>query len=147
MKKTITKEDVLDFIKGGGKLLENLALKLYGETLNQAGEKAFSEAIEIGLENTFATLYEANVDDKIILSVVTKHWGIDLKEAEERLVFEKQQVAIRSLKQYLKLQGYSQKKSENFLRETQAIFKIRHNNDLWKLKDNPEKLYKSIINK
>ena len=147
MNKNITKEDVLDFLKGGGKLLENLALKFYGETLNQAGEKAFSEAIEIGIENSFATLYEANVDDKIILSVVTKHWGIDLKEAEDRLVFEKQQAAIRSLKQYLKLQGYSQKESVNFFRETQAIFKIKHNNDLWKLKENPEKLYKSIINK
>ncbi len=121
MNKHITKEDVFEFMEEGGKYIDNLALKSYVETLNQAGEKAFSEAIEIGLANTFPTLYEANVDDRIILSVATKHWGIDIKEAEDRLVFEKQQAAIRSLKQYLKLQGYSQKESENFFRETQAI--------------------------
>lgn len=144
MNKHITKEDVFDFMEEGGKYIGNLALKFYGETLNQAGEKAFSEAIEIGLANTFATLYEANVDDRIILSVATKHWGIDIKEAEDRLVFEKQQAAIRSLKQYLKLQGYSQRESENFFRETQAIIKIKHNNNLWKLKDTPEKLLKSV---
>lgn len=107
MNKHITKEDVFEFMEEGGKYIGNLALKSYVETLNQAGEKAFSEAIEIGLANTFPTLYEANVDDRIILSVATKHWGIDIKEAEDRLVFEKQQAAIRSLKQYLKLQGYS----------------------------------------
>lgn len=90
---------MLDFLKEGGKLVGNLALKFYGETLNQAGEQAFSEAIEIGIENTIAALYDAKVDDKEILRVVGEHWGIGLQEAEERLIFEKQQAAIRSLKQ------------------------------------------------
>ena len=42
MAKTLTKADVVDFLKDGGKLLGNLALSFYGETLNQVGEKAFS---------------------------------------------------------------------------------------------------------
>lgn len=147
MNKKIKKEDVCNCIKNGGVFLGNLALNFYGETLNQVGERAFFDAINIGIENTFATLYEANVDDKTILSVVTKHWGIDMKEAEDFLVFEKQEAAIRSLKQYLKLQGYSKKECINFLREHQAVIKIRNNNDLWKLKDNPEKLLKAVKDK
>ena len=66
MAKTLTKADVVDFLKDGGKLLGNLALSFYGDTLNQTGEKAFSKAIEIGIENTVAALYEAKVDDKEI---------------------------------------------------------------------------------
>jgi len=147
MAKALTKTDVVDFLKEGGKLLGNLALSFYGETLNQAGEKAFSEAIEIGIENTIAALYDANVDDKEILRVVSEHWGIVLNEVEDRLIGEKQQATIRSLKQYLRLQGYSAREIESFMRDNMATTQIRHNKDLWKLKNTPAKLIKAIQSK
>lgn len=140
----ITKEDVFEFLKAGGKFLGDLVLKIYGDSLNQIGEKAFSEAIEIGIENTIAALYEANVNDKEILHIVSEQWGISVQEAEDHLVFEKHQSAIRTLRQYLKLQGYSKLDIDSFMRENKASMKIRHEKDFWKLKDNPEKLYKAI---
>lgn len=147
MAKTLTKVDVIDFLKEGGKLLGNLALNFYGETLNQAGEKAFSEALEIGIENTIAALYDAKVDDKEILRVVSEHWGLTVKDVEERLVWEKQQATIRSLQQYLRLQGYSSTDIKNFMQETKAAIYIKRDKDLWKLKNSPDKLIKAIQSK
>lgn len=98
----INKTDIIETLKDGGKLLGALALRIYGESLNQAGEQAFSEAIELGIENTIASLYDATVSDKEIIRVVCVHWGISHQDAEDRLVWEKQQAVIRSLRQYLK---------------------------------------------
>lgn len=86
MAKTLTKADVVDFLKEEGKLVGNLTLNFYGKSLNQVGEKAFSEAIEIDIENTIAALYDAKVYDKKILRVVCEHRKLTLKEAENRLI-------------------------------------------------------------
>lgn len=141
------KEYVIDYLKEGAKIIGELAMRIYGEGLNQTGEKAFSDAIEIGIENTVAALYDANVDDKIILQVVNKYWGIGLNEATDMLIIEKKEATIRSLKEYLKLQGYSKSDIDDFIRVHKATSKIRHEKDLWKLKDDPEKLIKSIKEK
>ena len=140
----IHKSDVIATLKEGGKMVGALALTVYGDSLNQAGEQAFSEAIELGIENTIASLYEAKVNDKEIIRVVSEHWGISHREVEDRLVYEKKQVAIRSLRQHLKLQGYSSADIDAFMREHKALMRIRHEKDLWKLKDTPEKLFKAL---
>ena len=142
----IDKDDVIETLKNSGKLIGALALKIYGESLNQVGEQAFSEAIELGIENTIASLYDAKVGDKEITRVVCEHWGVSYQDAEERLVWEKQQAPIRSLKQYLKLQGYSSHDIKQFMSESKAMTRIRHEKDLWKLKDTPEKLFKILQN-
>lgn len=145
MSEKITREDVIDFLKEGGKFVGALALKVYGDSLNQVGEQAFSEAIEIGIENTIGSLYEAKVNDKEIIRVVSQRWGICIQEVEERLVWEKYQATISTLKQYLKLQGYSNSDIDSFMRENMASAKIRGEKELWKLKDDPEKLLKAVL--
>ena len=140
----ITKTDVMETLKDGGKLIGALAVRIYGESLDQVGKQAFSEAIELGIENTIASLYDAKVSDKEIIRVVCEHWGISHQDAEDRLLWEKQQAAIRSLRQYLKLQGYSSFDIKDFMSESKASLRIRHEKDLWKLKDAPEKLFKTL---
>lgn len=142
----IDKSDVVKKMKKGVDFVGELALKIYGESLNKVGEQAFSEAIEIGVENTIACLYDAKVSDNEIIRVVSEHWGISHQNVEERLVWEKQQAVVRSLKRYLKLQGYSRQDIMNFMSESNASIKIRHEKDLWKLKDVPEKLFKILQN-
>lgn len=140
----ISGDDVKDYLATGGKIVTSLALKLYGDSINQAGEAAFSDAIEIGITNTMAALYDADVDDSEIIRVLNKYWGIDRDEAEERLVFEKSQAAIRELKWFLKVQGFSVIEIDQFMRSNNASIKIRHNNELWKLRRKPEKLMKAV---
>lgn len=140
----IDKTDVIEILKDGSNLIGALALRIYGESLDQVGKQAFSEAIELGIENTIASLYDAKVIDKEIIRVVCEHWGISHQDAESRLVYEKQQAVIRSLRQYLKLQGYSSLEVNEFMCESKALVRIRHEKDLWKLKDAPEKLFKTL---
>lgn len=143
----VNKTDIIETLKKGGKFLGALALKIYGDSLNQVGEQAFSEAIELGIENTIASLYDAKVSDKEIIRVVREHWGISDQEAEDRLLWEKQQATIRSLRRYLKLQGYSSLDIKNYMMESKASMRIRHERDLWHLKDDPEKLFKILYSK
>ncbi len=145
METKISKEDVVNFFKEGSKFIGTLALSIYGESLNQAGEQAFSEAIEFGIENTISALYAAKVNDKEICRVVSEHWGISYQEAEDRLIWEKQQATIQSLRQYLKLQGYAGNDIDSFMCKNKP--RIRHEKELWKLKDVPEKLFKALQSK
>lgn len=138
------REDIKEYFIEGGKLVTDFALKFYGESLNQAGDVAFSDAIEIGIENTVAALYDADVEDDVIIRMLNKHWGISNDEAEKRLIFEKSQAAIRELRRYLKLQGYSISEIDQFMLLNKASIKIRHNAELRTLKRNPEKLMKVV---
>lgn len=143
----IKKDDIIDYIKTGGKAVGNLALKIYGDSLNKIGEEAFSEAIEIGIANTIASLYDANVDDKTILRIVNEHWGFTIPEIVERLVVEKQQATLRSVKQYLKLNGYSESETTKFLRDNLISSKIRHQPETWEMRDNPQEIIKLLEKK
>lgn len=143
----ITKDFVLGFLKKGSKFAGDLGCEIYDNTINQVAEKAFSEAIEIGIENTFAALYDANVPDEEIVRVVSVHWRISSQEAEKFLINEKREATIRALKQYLRLQGYTETEIKKFMREYMATTKIRNNRELWKLKNKPEKLVKAIQSK
>ena len=140
----ISSDEVKEYFAAGGKIVAGLVLKIYGESINQAGEEAFSNAIEIGITNTLAALYDADVDDDEIIRVLNKYWGINRDEAEKRLVFEKGQAAIRELERYLKMQGFSAIKINQFMKSNKAKIKIRHNNELWKLRRKPEKLMKEV---
>lgn len=79
---TINSDDVKGFFEKSGNVVASLALNIYGESLNQAGQKAFSEAIEIGIANTVAALFDTNVDDEEIIRALNEYWGINRDEAE-----------------------------------------------------------------
>lgn len=140
----ISSDDVKEYLAAGGKIAASLALKLYGDSINQAGEVAFSDAIEIGITNTISALYDADVDEERIFHVLNKYWGINRDEAEERLIYEKSQAAIRELKHFLKMQNYSATKINEFMESYRVSIKIRHDNELWKLRRNPEKLMQVV---
>lgn len=133
-----------DDIKEYWVLGRNLVLKLYGDSINQAGEEAFSDAIEVGISNTIAALYDADVDGEEIIRVLNKYWGINRDEAEERIIYEKKQAAIRELERFLKMQGFSAIEINQFMKSNKALIKIKHNNELWKLRREPEKLMKAV---
>ena len=89
-------------------------------------------------------MYDANVSDEEILRVACEHWGITKPEAEDRLIYEKQQAPVRKLRQYLKLQGYKKREIDAFIQEHKVFIKVCHNKELWKLKDAPDKLFKIV---
>ncbi len=140
----ISGDDIKECIKSGGRYFAGLMLEVYGENVNQAGEQAFSEAIEIGIENTVMALIDANVNDDEIIRVINKHWGINQQEAEDRIVFEKQQLAISELKRYLKMKGYSKNEIWQYVITNEAAVKIRNNPNLLELRRMPDRLIEEI---
>ena len=60
------------------------------------------------------------------------------------LINEKGQAVIREVRQFLKLQGYSDSDIKSFMWENRVGFKIRRNPELLKLKDNPKKVIEAI---
>lgn len=136
----LTGEVVADYIKQGGTALLDVAREVYADGAN----RAFEDAIDIGIRNTVSALYEANVSDDKITHLLNKYWGIPMNEAEDRLLVEKYESVIRTLRHYLKMQGYSQSEIQHFMNTSRAKIKIRHDRELWKMKDNPEKLFNVI---
>lgn len=137
-------EDIKEYLKEGKEILGNLFINIYGESLNRVSEDAFSEAIEKGIENTIASLYDADVSDDEIIRVLNKFWGINKSEAESRIIYEKSQATIREVKHYLKMQGWSDIRIKDFMKLNRVSIKIRHNNELWKLRRRPEKLIQEV---
>lgn len=137
-------EYIKEYLKQGNEILGNLFINIYGESLNKVGEEAFSEAIEKGIENTIASLYDADVRDDEIIRVLNKFWGINKNEAESRIIYEKSQATIREVKHYLKMQGWSDIRIKEFMKLNKVSIKIRNNNELWKLRRRPEKLIQEV---
>ncbi len=124
--------------------VKNSIRKNYGEKMNEVAEEAFLQAIEIGIENTIASLYDTNVNDDEIISALNKFWGINKNEAESRIIYEKSKATIRELEYYLKMQGWDASKINQFMKSNMVRIKIRHNNELWKLRRKPEKLMQEV---
>ncbi|SES64766.1 hypothetical protein SAMN02910413_0275 [Pseudobutyrivibrio sp. C4] len=140
----MNREELSAFLKGGlrnglGALREGIA-----EAHFERVDEAYFEAIEIGVSNTISALHDANVKDDEIIRVMNKYWGIPFAEAEDRLLIEKSESVKASLCHYLKLQGYSEQEIRRFMIHNNVGSKISNNKELWKLKNNPEKLMKAV---
>ena len=140
----INSEIIREYLVTGGKIVEGLALKIYGNSINEAGNRAFADALEIGITNTIAALYEANVEDNEIINLLNKHWGISRNEAIDRLVFEKKQAPLREVRQYLQMQGLSSQEIHHFMLSNRVSAKLMDNPELRELRRNPSELIKAI---
>lgn len=116
----------------------------YLDNMNQIEQEAFSHAIEIGITQTVSALYDADVKDEEIIHALNKYWRIESGDAEQRLMYEKQQAPIRELSTYLRRQGYSDADIRSFMISTGAGVKISHDRELWKLRRHPAKLMEQI---
>ena len=59
----ISKDDIQEYLATGGKVIGDFAVRVYGNSINPVGEGAFSDAVEIGISNTIASLYDVNIED------------------------------------------------------------------------------------
>lgn len=137
-------DKIKEYFWTGGKIVSGLALKIYGNSIESVTENAFLDAIEIGIENTIAALYDANNSDDEIVRALVKYWGISKEEAEKRLIHEKMQSPIRELIHYMKMQGFSSVEIDQFIKTNKVSIKIRHQNDIRDLRHKPEKLMKVV---
>ena len=133
-------ERIKEVMEIGASCLSETIKELY----DKKSVQAFNDATEIGMSNMIAAMYEAGVDDDLIIKMLSKYWGIEQQDAVQRIVFEKQNLCTRELSRYLQLQGYSESEINTLLRDQRVKIKIRHNKELLKLWNNPQKLLKDI---
>lgn len=133
-------EMIKKVMKKGASFLCEAIKEVYDENSVQA----FNDATEIGVSNMIAAMYEAGVDDDLIIKMLNKYWRIEQQDAVQRIVFEKQELCTRELSRYLQLQGYSEGEIHTLIRNQRVEIKIRHNKELLKLWNNPQKLLKEI---
>lgn len=130
------------FVEG---FTEELAESLTGEKgKREAYENGYEEGVQHARTETVAILYDAGIEDKKIIGLLNKHWGLNMNVATDMLINEKGQAVIREVRQFLKLQGYSDSDIKSFMWENRVGFKIRRNPELLKLKDNPKKVIEAI---
>ena len=99
------------------------------ERINEAVIKANVEGIAI----TAAALYEARVEDTVIINLLQKHWHIDGDEATEVLRYERTvKCPIRDLRAYLTGQGLNSRDLNVFMTKNKVGIKLRHDPNLWK---------------
>ena len=134
------------FYKAGVILKDTLVEKLY-DVVENMKKDAYDEAIELGLNRTISALDNANVSDQEIIRIVKDKWSMDENDIIGRLLFVRRTDAIECLRRYLRLQGYSESEVKEFMSKNMAAVKIRHEKDLWKLRKNPEKLMKAVMEK
>jgi hypothetical protein len=144
MSEEINNINSLEFLKEVGNSLGYATLEVIREIIRNECEKSFAEAKEIGIKNTIAALYNANVKDSEIVRVTCEQWELVREEVEDRLIYEKIQAPKRNLEKYLKLQGYTSSEIDKLWNDYNIGIKIRHNKELWKLKDTPEKLLNEV---
>lgn len=136
----ISSNDVEKYLVAGKELISNA----YEDVKDEKEYGIYLKGIEIGISKTIAALYDADVDDNEIIQLLNKHWNINMEEAENRLRYEKEQAAIRELKLFMKRQGYSKTDINEFMKSNKVSPKIRHSNELWKLRRKPENLMKKV---
>lgn len=136
-----------EYLKKGGNFVLSVAREVLWEDINERENEAFAQGIEIGIKNTISTLYDANVEDKMIIQLLNMYWGINMDEAVRRLVQEKYSAAIRALTQFLKLKGYSELEIRSFMIKNSVSAKIKENKELIELRRNPEKLMHKVLEK
>lgn len=100
------------------------------EEINEAVEDANLKGIKI----TTAALYEAHVDDAVIINLLQKHWHIDIDDATEVLRLEiTVRYPSRALIAYLTSQGLNTNDSKDFMIKNKVWTKLRKNPKLSKL--------------
>lgn len=136
----MSKEGFRDFLNKS----VNAAKEGMAEALVRREEDVYNDAIELGISKTIAALHDANVKDIEIIRVMNKYWGMASPEVKERLLEEKYRSVKDALRDYLEMEGYNESEIRQFMRENRVSKKIHENRELWKLKNNPEKLIKAL---
>ena len=83
-------------------------------------------------------------DRVAIVTALQKHWGIGIKEAEERVQWEaRTRAPMRSLERFLKeKKNYTDDEARKFMRDNKVVSLLRQDPELSTMK--PEQLYKEL---
>lgn len=123
--------------------IKDVLSKMYKIAVDSSTEKAVDDAIDICIGKAIASMYDVGTSDDKIIQSLNKFWGINFGEAQDRLNYEKRQTVLRDIREYLRKQGYSKEKIQNFLMDNKVFIKIKKC-EIWETRRSPEELIKMV---
>lgn len=109
------------------------------EYILQKEQQAYEQGMECGMKNTLAALYEAEVGDGQIISLMSKYWSIPPEDIAKYLYLQKRDSAHTAVKGYLNSQKKSPLEIQSFLNT-----KVDYHPDLWIYWREPERLISEL---
>lgn len=100
-----------------------------------------NEIREIGIAKSINCMLETNVDSKKITNALNKHWNVPYSEAKDRIEFQMQYLAKKSIVSYLHSQGMAETEIREYIKMKNIFIRISHEPQLKLLWKNPKKLY------
>ena len=100
-----------------------------------------NEARTTGIAKSIDCMLEANVDLEQIANVLNKHWNVSYVEAKDRIEFQMQSLAMKSVVSYLHSQGMTETEIRDYIKTKNIFMRISHEPQLKILWKNPKKLY------
>lgn len=129
----------------GGEAFSTLVRDVVDDHTTEECEKAFREALEIGIENSIRSMVAVSAANDGMVSALNNVWGMTRKEAAERIVWVKRKIAIERLDEMLALKGMGSCEIEEFRSIYDVRIRIRHSVELFDCWDDPEHLYKKLV--
>lgn len=99
---------------------------------------------EMGISKSIDCLLEANVDVEQIVNVLNKHWNVPYAEAKDRIEFQIQSLAKKSIVTYLHSQGMTETEISDYIKSKNVFVRISHEPQLKLLWKTPKKLYEQF---
>ena len=81
----------------GGEAFSTLVRDVVDDHATEECERAFREALEIGIENSIRSMVAVSAANDAMVSALNNVWGMTRKEAAERIVWVKRKIAIERL--------------------------------------------------
>lgn len=125
----------------------------FGDAGHEALQSVINDEVEATLVDerineiacATAALYEAKVEEKVIIQLLHDHWKIDKSQATEVLRVEKTvESPMNVLRKYLRSQGYKNIDIIKFMRNNNVRKQLENSLTLWKLSYSPARLMKAV---
>lgn len=114
------------------------------EMKEQFTETQNNDIREIRISKSIECMLEANVDVEQIVQVLNKHWNVPYAEAQNRVEYQMQLLAKKSIVSYLHSQGVAETEISNYIISKNIFVRINHEPHLKLLWKNPQKLYEQF---
>ncbi len=133
----------IEFIERVVSLLGEAGRDAFASIIDDEVTEALQQEKKREIKSATAALYEAHLNDDVIIQLLQKYWKLEKLQAIESLRTEKTVKApIKALIAFMREQGYKNLEIKDFVRANCVEGKLETNSTLWKL--TPAKLMKEV---
>ena len=127
-----------------GLTIKEVISNILCEIKGQITDVQNNDTREYGISKSIDCLLEVNNDVEQIANVINKHWNVPHIEATNRIEFQMQSLAKKSIVSYLHNIGMTENEINDYIKSKNIFMRINHEPQLKLLWKNPKKLYDQL---